>query len=144
MDYMKGYFNRNKRRRASRKRTSRNRAFRKHIMRSAVNKKSLAAAMGVLAVVLLILLAMPDLHSRNGESGQTVSGSGVTVTPDVQVPVVTPQPTPRTKAVALTFDDGPSTKNTPKVLEILKHYNAHATFFVVGTILSAFTEVLRQ
>ena len=34
--------------------------------------------------------------------------------------------------VALTFDDGPSAANTPKVLDILKRHGAKATFFVVG------------
>lgn len=36
------------------------------------------------------------------------------------------------KTCYLTFDDGPS-KNTKKVLEILKKYNIKATFFVTGT-----------
>lgn len=36
------------------------------------------------------------------------------------------------KVVCLTFDDGPSPKTTPKVLEILKKYNVPATFFVLG------------
>ncbi len=35
------------------------------------------------------------------------------------------------KIVYLTFDDGPS-DNTEKILDILKHYNAKATFFVTG------------
>ena len=34
--------------------------------------------------------------------------------------------------VALTFDDGPSHSLTPRVLDILKRYDAKATFFVVG------------
>lgn len=58
--------------------------------------------------------------------------------------IATPVPTPRSKAVALTFDDGPSTVNTPKVLATLKKYNAHATFFVVGTRVSAGANVLKQ
>ena len=33
----------------------------------------------------------------------------------------------------LTFDDGPSSKVTPLILDILKKHNAKATFFVVGT-----------
>lgn len=37
-----------------------------------------------------------------------------------------------TKQIALTFDDGPSKKYTQEILEILKQYNAKATFFVVG------------
>lgn len=64
-----------------------------------------------------------------------------TINPQV---VPTPQPKPRSKAVALTFDDGPSTVNTPKVLELLKKYNAHATFFILGTRASAGAEVLKQ
>jgi peptidoglycan/xylan/chitin deacetylase (PgdA/CDA1 family) len=36
------------------------------------------------------------------------------------------------KAVYLTFDDGPIPEATPLVLDILKKYNAKATFFCVG------------
>ncbi len=34
--------------------------------------------------------------------------------------------------VAITFDDGPNLEFTPKVLSILKDYNAKATFFLIG------------
>lgn len=34
--------------------------------------------------------------------------------------------------VALTFDDGPSSAYTPKVLDILRRHGAHGTFFVLG------------
>ncbi|MGL5714555.1 MAG: polysaccharide deacetylase family protein [Paraclostridium sp.] len=34
--------------------------------------------------------------------------------------------------VYLTFDDGPSTTNTPDVLDILKEENVKATFFIAG------------
>lgn len=36
------------------------------------------------------------------------------------------------KAVALTFDDGPSPSSTPVLLQLLKKYNYKATFFVIG------------
>lgn len=36
------------------------------------------------------------------------------------------------KQVALTFDDGPSSTNTPTVLDALEKYKCRATFFVVG------------
>jgi len=35
--------------------------------------------------------------------------------------------------VALTFDDGPDRKWTPRILEILKEEGIHATFFIVGS-----------
>lgn len=249
MDYMKGYINRNKRRRASRNRTKRKRRSSGgtgyYINRSQYSnsgrrrfswKYPVAAVAGVFALVLLVL-GIGKLFSGNGHSGQVASGSSLTAdatpTPSVSsavdhnssqmpvnpaataggdlpetpepsatavsgtnVPVVagntevaqstdpsitakapepteapsatpdpdgiaadiaavatlapqaiqvpTPAPKPRSKAVALTFDDGPSTVNTPKVLELLKKYNAHATFFVVGTRVSAGAEVLKQ
>ena len=36
------------------------------------------------------------------------------------------------KVIYLTFDDGPSTKNTARLLDILKEENVKDTFFVVG------------
>ena len=36
------------------------------------------------------------------------------------------------KVIALTFDDGPHPKYTAKILDVLKKYNAKATFFIVG------------
>ncbi len=36
------------------------------------------------------------------------------------------------RLVALTFDDGPDPRWTPQVLELLRQYHAHATFFQVG------------
>lgn len=37
------------------------------------------------------------------------------------------------KVVALTFDDGPDPRFTPKILDILKKENVKATFFVIGS-----------
>ncbi len=39
---------------------------------------------------------------------------------------------PNEKAVALTFDDGPSSIYTPQIMALLKLYQAHGTFFVLG------------
>lgn len=39
------------------------------------------------------------------------------------------------KVVYLTFDDGPSTTNTPQVLDVLDKYNIKATFFILGKSL---------
>ncbi len=36
------------------------------------------------------------------------------------------------KVVYLTFDDGPIPESTPFILETLRHYGIHATFFMVG------------
>ena len=47
------------------------------------------------------------------------------------------------KAVALTYDDGPS-KYTSQILDCLARNDAKATFFVVGTNVSRYPEVLKR
>ncbi len=49
-----------------------------------------------------------------------------------------------TKVVALTIDDGPDPRYTPRVLDILQRGNAHATFFVVGQNVRAHPELARR
>ena len=44
--------------------------------------------------------------------------------------------------VALSFDDGPSPENTPRVLEILARPHAHATFFLIGERAAVHPEYL--
>ena len=41
------------------------------------------------------------------------------------------------KVVYLTFDDGPSTTNTPGILDVLDRYNVKATFFTLGKSIEA-------
>ena len=48
------------------------------------------------------------------------------------------------KRIALSFDDGPRAETTPKVLEILKKYNAHATFYIVGSHVEGNESIVKQ
>jgi len=48
------------------------------------------------------------------------------------------------KEIFLTFDDGPSEKFTPKILETLKEKNIKATFFVCGKNVQRCPEVLKE
>lgn len=63
-----------------------------------------------------------NMVPQAGESGQL---AGNTVLPE-ENQVNTK------KKVYLTFDDGPSEENTPRILDILKEKNVKATFFVIG------------
>lgn len=185
MDYMKGYINRNKRRRSARNRTKRghrgHRGSGYYMSRSKYGSLSgrgfsmkYAVAAGIVAAAVLVIagIGIAMQFNRSGKQGKVASGTAAiltvreeatqsptaaptidpdgvaaaiatlpTLSPDI---VVTKPSRQRSKAIALTFDDGPSTKNTPKVLEMLKQYNAHATFFVVGTRVSAGADILRQ
>ena len=46
--------------------------------------------------------------------------------------------------VALTFDDGPDPRWTPKLLDILKQYHAPATFFVIGENMQRHPELVKR
>ncbi|MGM1057135.1 MAG: polysaccharide deacetylase family protein [Bacteroidota bacterium] len=48
------------------------------------------------------------------------------------------------KILYLTFDDGPSPEITPWVLEILKIFEAKATFFCVGENVSTYPSIFQQ
>src|SRR5215469_1671542 len=45
--------------------------------------------------------------------------------------------------LALTFDDGPNPAVTPGLLDLLERYGAHATFFLIGSRVRAFPELVR-
>lgn len=117
------------------------------------------------AIILLFLIpklfrageqeAADNAASRiaaDGESGETTA-SGSAVTQATSKPVPTPEPTPkhREKAVALTFDDGPKSveedkgiQGTTGLLDTLKKYDAHATFFVCGYRCEINKEILKR
>jgi cellulose synthase/poly-beta-1,6-N-acetylglucosamine synthase-like glycosyltransferase/spore germination protein YaaH/peptidoglycan/xylan/chitin deacetylase (PgdA/CDA1 family) len=45
---------------------------------------------------------------------------------------------------ALTFDDGPDARWTPKILKILKEKNAPATFFVIGKNMQTYPDLVQR
>jgi len=51
---------------------------------------------------------------------------------------------PADNAVYLTFDDGPDTANTVKVMSILKEYGVTATFFFTGSNIERHPAVVKQ
>ncbi len=51
---------------------------------------------------------------------------------------------PAKKQIALTFDDGPHPKYTPKLLAILKRYHVKATFFVVGEMAQKYPRLVKE
>lgn len=48
------------------------------------------------------------------------------------------------KKIALTFDDGPDPKITPKVLELLDQYQIKATFFCIGNHIESNQDLLKE
>ena len=48
------------------------------------------------------------------------------------------------KAVALTFDDGPTPGFTDRVLDILRQQHAHASFFLIGSQVKQYPELVHR
>jgi len=46
--------------------------------------------------------------------------------------------------IAMTFDDGPSSANTPRLLELLKQRNIKATFFLIGQNAASNPDIVRR
>lgn len=48
------------------------------------------------------------------------------------------------KVTAFTFDDGPDPVHTPKILNILKENNIKATFFLIGSKVEVYPEIVKR
>lgn len=79
-----------------------------------MNRKYFAAAAAILAVAFAVLWIA---YGAGSAARQTFA--------------LADSRTPR-KTVYLTFDDGPSDRVTPKILDILDRENVKATFFIIG------------
>ena len=72
------------------------------------------------------------------------AAAAINTCPTPKTYVLTTVPATVSKNVALTFDDGPSPKWTPQVLDILKANGVHATFFMVGQNARAYPALVRR
>ena len=138
-----------------------NRSPRNHNPKWNIPRIIMAGVCLVGAIVLILLVpkllrsgneVMDNVASRITQTNTEGAGSG-SAAQATPVAVATPEPTPehRKKAVALTFDDGPKSaepdkkiKGTPALLDTLKKYDAHATFFVVGNRCEIDADILKR
>jgi peptidoglycan/xylan/chitin deacetylase (PgdA/CDA1 family) len=104
-------------------------------------------------VLALLLFGSPDRAVRTGEAPQdgvgqraasnvdrTVAGEGPVDADGVQRHAAAVDG----PAVALTFDDGPDPRWTPKVLDLLHRYRVKATFCLVGQHVAAHPELVHR
>ncbi|MCR5797569.1 MAG: polysaccharide deacetylase family protein [Eubacterium sp.] len=112
-------------------------------MRRANMRRALIASAAVVAVLAIFAVVVFAL-SKMGSNGTKVAATPAPTPVPTVAPTPVPTPTPKPKAVALTFDDGPSRDNTENILAVLKQYNAHATFFVVGNRVEVDADILQH
>ena len=75
---------------------------------------------------------------------QRLAGECATTASTVPKNRASPVPDPGQNVVYLTFDDGPDSRYTPKILDALRRYDARATFFVVGSSLEGHRDIAEQ
>jgi len=73
--------------------------------------------------------------------GAAADATSVTTTAPVETTECYPEPD---KLIALTFDDGPSAHTMAEILDLLKEYDAKATFFIIGRKIKASTKAVLQ
>lgn len=117
----------------------------------------LASAPLITLAIPAMQLIIPETPSAPAEKELSENEDNVGIMPEYDTFTVTErqernlpttlppsEPYYGTKVIYLTFDDGPESENTPKILDILKENNVKATFFVVGTEVSKFPEILKR
>ncbi len=118
---------------------------------------ALIAGVVCIAIVIFIVvnIARGVSRGRNGETGEL---AGAAVEQAVQktynmppadeqndlLKIATSVAETDTKICYLTFDDGPTKEITPKVLEVLDQYDVKATFFMLGKLLDANSDIAKQ
>lgn len=87
-----------------------------------------------LALVFICIIATFLIVNQNGKSIKTTNAF-ITLAEES----VAPQ-----KYVYLTFDDGPSNRVTPKILNVLKEEGVKATFFIIGRQAESRKDIVKQ
>ncbi|WP_240800362.1 MULTISPECIES: bifunctional polysaccharide deacetylase/glycosyltransferase family 2 protein [Streptomyces] len=108
----------------------------------------------LLVALLAMLMLRGYVHSEiladhrvrppvdNGQVPSQILGGGPVI--DARTPGEPKALSVPDKNLVLTFDDGPDPVWTPKVLDRLKKYDAHAVFFVTGTMASRHPDLVQR
>jgi len=87
-----------------------------------------------LAVLTCVLFPSPSFAAPVKNPGSMVERQAMLLK---EVPT-------QAKLIAFTFDDGPNRHYTPQVLDLLRRYHAHATFFLIGQEVVRFPEMVKK
>ena len=110
------------------------------------------AAVAVIAAIIGIGSRTFYLNDEIPASKTTVSEKDAESLPEIPLPseqndllkiAVDAQGTEE-KVAYLTFDDGPTKEVTPKILDVLKQYDAKATFFMLGKMIERNSDLAKR
>ena len=94
---------------------------------------------GATAFLLTFLSAMAINAEDANPTPSPAPASGPGTKPGTYAQVRVDQP-----YIAMTFDDGPSSETTPRLLEILKQRNIKVTFFLIGENAASNPDIVRR
>ena len=137
----------------------------------AIRNKRIAVTVGIAAVIIILIASIASCSGKNKQENQGYvpeNANNEIITDATAAPTSTPEPR-SIEGVAnipspdeendllkiienssedyrayLTFDDGPNTKITPKILDVLRRYDVKATFFQVGTYIKQYEDIARR
>ena len=110
------------------------------------------ALLGFCLFVLLVLLTVQGVAAHTTGRSGTPTGAAAADSPlegkppilSLQDGRLTPHEAPVGKRIALTFDDGPDPKWTPRIARVLRRLHVPATFFVVGSATIRHPEIVKK
>ncbi|MGW0813313.1 bifunctional polysaccharide deacetylase/glycosyltransferase family 2 protein [Streptomyces viridiviolaceus] len=120
---------------------------------AALQKPRVILALLLLLALTCVMLLDGYLRAEVGGDQRVRTGASASDVPDEVLdggPILTFRGGQATtvsvpdKTIALTFDDGPNPTWTPKVLDILEEYDVPGTFFVVGSMVSRYPDIVKD
>ena len=110
------------------------------------SKVILALTALVLAAAMLLSACGVKVDSKTTAAGTSSAGEpAMTEEPATEEPTTAkPKYSPSDKLIALTFDDGPRSSTTNRVLDLLERSGGVATFFLVGYNIPDNAEVIKR
>lgn len=95
--------------------------------------KDLNKLLDITLVIMILIIIF--IYSTNSDAIYTFSNTRT---------AIVSKGTTTKKIIALSFDDGPHPEYTIQILDLLKQYNAKATFFVLGMHAESYPDIIRR
>ena len=137
----------------------------------AIRNKRIAVTVGITAVIIILIVSIASCSGKDKQNNQTYvpeNANSDIIADATSAPTSTPEPrsiegianipsadeendllkivedSSEDYRAYLTFDDGPNTKITPQILDVLRRYDVKATFFQVGTYIKQYEDIARR
>lgn len=115
-------------------------------MSAHMSSRSFASKCISLSAIMLLQKekAQKKTESEAQQNGQTSQTAQPVSTEEPKQPAAAVFPDPSKPMIALTFDDGPYSPVTDRILAKLEEYGGHATFFVVGNRIKTYSSSVQR